>query len=326
MTKEKEKVTDPLELAYAAIEKEYGKGAIITSGISFPEVERILSGSLALDKALNGGWARGRIIEIFGPESTGKTTVALHAIAQAQKANLKCVFIDAEHALDGIYAKDLGVDLDQLIFCQPDNGEMALNITETLIRSGKVGLIVIDSVAALAPRAEIEGDIGDSHMGLQARMMSQALRKFSGIVKKTNTTIIFINQLRSKIGIVWGNPSVTTGGNALKFYASQRIEVKRVESIKSGEEIIANKVRVKVVKSKVGRPFRIAEFQIGFGKGIDSTVEIFNLAKDLKIINKAGSWYDFNGERWQGEATVLNALETNPTLLEDIKGLVDAGM
>lgn len=308
-----------LDLAISSIEKEYGKGTIITGGVEFPEVERIPTGSIALDRALSGGWARGRIIEIYGGTSVGKTTIALHAIAEAQKAGLKCVFIDAEQGFDGVYARDLGIDLDQLIFSQPDNGEAALNIAETLVRTGSIGLIVIDSVAALTPREEIEGEIGDKFMGLMARMMSQAMRKLTAIIKKTNTTVIFLNQTRDKIGVFFGDPTTTTGGHGLKFAASQRVEIRMLRTVKKGEEIIGIETRLKIVKSKVGRPFKIAEIQIEFGKGIDKGKDLLTAALEKDIVNKSGAWFNYGEQKWQGENNFCEAVKQNQELFDEIK-------
>ena len=285
------------------------------------EVEAIPTGALSLDIALGiGGVPRGRIIEIFGPESSGKTTLALHIIAEAQKMGGEAAFIDAEHALDPVYARKLGVDIDDLIVSQPDTGEQALEITESLIRSGALDVVVVDSVAALVPKAEIDGDMGDSHMGLQARLMSQALRKLAGAINKSKTVLIFINQLREKIGVMFGNPETTTGGRALKFYASVRMDIRRIENIKQDGEIKGNRVRVKVVKNKVAPPFREAEFDIVYGQGISKEGNILDMAVNLDIVEKAGSWFSYNGERiGQGRENVKKYLKENPEMLEEIE-------
>ena len=288
------------------------------------EIEAIPTGALSLDIALGiGGVPRGRIIEIFGPESSGKTTLALHIIAEAQKMGGEAAFIDAEHALDPVYARKLGVDIDDLIVSQPDTGEQALEITESLIRSGALDVVVVDSVAALVPKAEIDGDMGDSHMGLQARLMSQALRKLAGAINKSKTVLIFINQLREKIGVMFGNPETTTGGRALKFYASVRMDIRRIENIKQDGEIKGNRVRVKVVKNKVAPPFREAEFDIVYGQGISKEGNILDMAVNLDIVEKAGSWFSYNGERiGQGRENVKKYLKENPEILDDIEGKV----
>ncbi len=311
-----------LQLTIDKIEKGYGKGTIMKLGDHVVEdVPSIPSGSIALDMALGvGGYPRGRVIEIFGPESSGKTTLALHAIANAQKAGGIAAFIDAEHAFDRFYAENLGVDTENLLISQPDNGEQALEIVDHLIRSGAIDIIVIDSVAALTPRAEIEGEMGDSNVGLQARLMSQALRKLTANIGKTNTTCMFINQLREKIGVMFGNPETTTGGNALKFYASVRLDIRRIGQIKEGEEIIGNRTRVKVVKNKLAPPFRKAEFDILYGEGISLTGEVIDLGVEKGIIQKSGSWFSYGDTRLgQGRETVRKLLADNPELLEELK-------
>lgn len=311
-----------LELALGVIEKNYGKGAIMRLGTDEKaEVSVMPTGSLSLDIALGvGGYPRGRIIEIFGPESSGKTTLTLHAIAECQKAGGVAAFIDAEHALDTGYAKKLGVNIEELLISQPDNGEQALEIADTLVRSGAVDLIVIDSVAALVPKAEIEGEMGDSHVGLQARLMSQALRKLTATVHKSHTTLFFINQIRMKIGVMFGSPETTTGGNALKFYSSVRLDIRRVGTIKSGEESIGNRTKVKVVKNKVAPPFVTCEFDILFGKGISLAGDILDLAAEKNIVEKSGAWYSFNGDRiGQGRDNTRIYLEEHPEILRNIE-------
>ncbi len=314
-----------LEVAMSQIEKQFGKGSVMKLGdFKAMEVEAIPTGALSLDIALGiGGVPRGRIIEIFGPESSGKTTLALHIIAEAQKMGGEAAFIDAEHALDPVYARKLGVDIDDLIVSQPDTGEQALEITESLIRSGALDVVVVDSVAALVPKAEIDGDMGDSHMGLQARLMSQALRKLAGAINKSKTVLIFINQLREKIGVMFGNPETTTGGRALKFYASVRMDIRRIENIKQDGEIKGNRVRVKVVKNKVAPPFREAEFDIVYGQGISKEGNILDMAVNLDIVDKAGSWFSYNGERiGQGRENVKKYLKENPDVMDEIEGKV----
>lgn len=310
-----------IETAMVQIEKQFGKGSIMKLGSSpIVDVPVIPSGSLALDRALGvGGIPRGRVIEIFGPESSGKTTLALHAIAEAQKLGGIAAFIDAEHALDTAYAKRLGVNCDELLVAQPDTGEQALEIVDMLLRSGAIDAVVIDSVAALVPRAEIEGEMGDSHMGLQARLMSQALRKLTGIIGKTMTSVIFINQIRMKIGIVFGNPETTTGGNALKFYSSVRLDIRRIGSIKEGQEITGNRTRVRVVKNKIAPPFKDAEFDIMYGEGISKAGDLLDMGVDTEIIEKSGSWYSYDGERiGQGRENVKKFLKENPDIYNSL--------
>lgn len=314
-----------LQAAMDKIEKTFGKGSIMKMGDDHvQEVEVIPTGSIALNAALGvGGYPKGRIIEIYGPESSGKTTLAIHAIAEAQKAGGIAAFIDAEHAFDRFYAAKLGVDIDNLWISQPDNGEQALEIAEQLIRSSAIDIIVIDSVAALTPKAEIEGDMGDNKVGLQARLMSQALRKMTSAISKTNTTCIFINQLREKIGVMFGNPETTTGGNALKFYASVRLDIRKGQPIKDGEEVIGNQTRVKIVKNKVAPPFRRAEFDIMFGEGISRSGEIVDLGAELGIIKKSGSWYSYNDTKLgQGRDAAKQCIQDNPELAEELEGLV----
>lgn len=312
-----------LEQALEQIQKQYGKGAIMKLGEEglTGSVDVISTGSISLDLATGvGGYPRGRIIEIYGPESSGKTTLTLHAIAEAQKAGGRAAFIDAEHALDPVYAKNLGVDVDELLVSQPDTGEQALEICEMLARSGAIDLIVIDSVAALVPKAEIQGEMGDSHVGLHARLMSQALRKIAGTVNKTNTCVIFINQLREKIGVMFGNPETTTGGRALKFYASMRLDVRKIETLKRGDEMLGNRTRVKIVKNKVAPPFKKSEFDIMYGTGISLAGDVLDTAVEAKIVDKAGSWYSYNGERiGQGRENVKDYLQAHEEMLEEIR-------
>ena len=314
-----------IETALSQIEKAFGKGSIMRLGQRpVMEVETISTGSIGLDAALGvGGLPKGRIIEIFGPESSGKTTLTLHAIAEAQKAGGTCAFIDAEHALDPVYAKKLGVNIDELIISQPDTGEQALEIADTLVRSGAIDLLVIDSVAALVPKAEIEGEMGDSHMGLQARLMSQALRKLTGSISKTHCMIIFINQIRMKIGVMFGNPETTTGGNALKFYASVRMDIRRIGAIKDKEEVVGNQTRVKIVKNKVAPPFKVVDFDIMYGEGISKLGEIIDLGVKADIIEKSGSWFSFDGQRiGQGRENVKQFLRDNPIVANRIEQII----
>ena len=315
-----------LEAAMAQIQKQFGKGAIMKLGDAGAQmnVEAISTGSISLDLATGiGGVPKGRIVEIYGPESSGKTTLTLHIIAEAQRAGGKAAFIDAEHALDPVYAKNLGVNVGELLVSQPDTGEQALEICDMLARSGALDIIVIDSVAALVPKAEIQGEMGDSHVGLQARLMSQALRKLTGTVNKSNTCIIFINQLREKVGVMFGNPEVTTGGRALKFYSSVRMDVRRVESIKVGDAVVGNRTRVKVVKNKVAPPFKQAEFDIMYGQGISRAGDLLDTAVDAKIIQKAGSWYSFEGERiGQGRENVKTWLQEHKDIMEKIESML----
>ncbi len=315
-----------LDAALSQIEKAYGKGSVMKLGdsASHMNVEAIPTGSLSLDIALGvGGVPKGRIIEIYGPESSGKTTVALHMVAEVQKRGGIAGFIDAEHALDPVYAKNIGVDIDNLYISQPDNGEQALEITETMVRSGAVDIIIVDSVAALVPKAEIEGDMGDAHMGLQARLMSQALRKLTAAISRSNCVVIFINQLREKLGVMFGNPETTTGGRALKFYASVRMDVRRIESIKAGGDVIGNRTRIKVVKNKVAPPFKEAEFDIMFGKGISKIGDIVDLATDQGIIVKSGAWFSYNDEKiGQGRENAKAYFEQNPAALAEVENKV----
>ena len=315
-----------LGLAMDQITKQFGDGSIRRLGDnSTVNVELIPSGALSLDIALGGGYPKGRIIEIYGPESSGKTTLTLHAIAQIQKNGGTAAFIDAEHALDPAYAKRLGVDTDNLLVSQPDNGEQALEIAETLVRSSAVDLVVVDSVAALVPQAEIDGEMGDSHMGLQARLMSQALRKLTGIINKSKTTVIFINQIRMKIGVMFGNPETTTGGNALKFYSSVRLDIRRTGQIKVGEDVIGNRTKVKVVKNKIAPPFRLAEFDIMYNKGISATGDVLDLAVQHGIVGKSGAWFDYaDGKIGQGREAAKKYLEENPKTLDEIDKKVRA--
>ena len=316
-----------LEAAMSQIEKQFGKGSVMKLGeFKAMEVEAIPTGALSLDMALGiGGVPRGRIIEVFGPESSGKTTLALHIVSEAQKMGGEAAFIDAEHALDPVYAKKLGVDIDNLIVSQPDTGEQALEITESLVRSGALDVIVVDSVAALVPKAEIDGDMGDSHMGLQARLMSQALRKLAGAINKSKTVLIFINQLREKIGVMLGNPETTTGGRALKFYASVRLDIRKIENIKQDGEVRGNRVRVKVIKNKVAPPFREAEFDVIYGEGISKAGNILDMAVNMDIIEKSGSWFSYKGERvGQGRENVKKLLQENPEMLAEVEEKVRA--
>ena len=320
--KENDEKKKALDVAMGQIEKQFGKGSVMKLGeFKAMEVEAIPTGALTLDVALGiGGIPKGRIIEIFGPESSGKTTLALHAIAESQKAGGTAAFIDAEHALDPVYAKKLGVDIDNLIVSQPDTGEQALEITEALVRSGAIDIIVVDSVAALVPKAEIDGDMGDTHVALQARLMSQALRKLAGVLNKSKTAIIFINQLREKVGIMFGNPETTPGGIALKFYASVRLDIRRIENIKQDGEVIGNRTRVKVVKNKVAPPFREAEFDILYGEGISKEGSILDLAVNLNIIEKSGAWFSYNGAKiGQGRENVKRYLKENPKILAEVE-------
>lgn len=313
-----------LALAMDQITKQFGDGSIMKLGeAKKADVELIPSGALSLDIALGGGYPKGRIIEIYGPESSGKTTLTLHAIAQIQKEGGTAAFIDAEHALDPAYARKLGVDTDNLLVSQPDNGEQALEIAETLVRSNAVDLVVVDSVAALVPQAEIDGDMGDSHMGLQARLMSQALRKLTGIINKSKTTVIFINQIRMKIGVMFGNPETTTGGNALKFYASERLDIRRIGQIKSGEDVVGNRTKVKIVKNKIAAPFRVAEFDIMYNEGISKTGDVLDLAVQHGVVGKSGAWFDYkDGKIGQGREATKKYLKDNPKVLEEIEKAV----
>lgn len=320
---EREEKLKALDAALAHIEKQYGKGAVMKLGdpMNQMNIETIPTGSLSLDIALGlGGIPKGRIVEIYGPESSGKTTVTLHMIAEVQKRGGIAGFIDAEHALDPVYAKNIGVDIDNLYISQPDNGEQALEIAETMVRSGAVDIVIVDSVAALVPKAEIDGDMGDSHVGLQARLMSQALRKLTSVISKSNCTVVFINQLREKIGVMFGNPETTTGGRALKFYASVRMDVRRIEALKQGGEVIGNRTRVKVVKNKVAPPFKEAEFDIMFGEGISSIGDILDLAANNGIINKSGAWYAYEGNKiGQGRENAKQYLKENPQICAEVE-------
>ncbi len=327
MEKQNSEKMKALEAALGQIEKQFGKGSVMKLGdFQAMNVEAIPTGALSLDIALGiGGIPRGRIVEVYGPESSGKTTLALHMIAEAQKLGGEAAFIDAEHALDPVYAKHLGVDIDNLIVSQPDTGEQALEIAEALVRSGALDVIVIDSVAALVPKAEIDGDMGDSHIGLQARLMSQALRKLAGAINKSKSVIIFINQLREKVGVMFGNPETTAGGRALKYYASVRLDIRKVENIKQDGEVVGNRARVKVVKNKVAPPFREAEFDIVYGKGISKEGNILDIAVNLDIIEKSGSWFAYNGERiGQGRENVKKYLQDNPEIAKEIEEKIRA--
>ena len=311
-----------LDAALSQINKQFGKGSAMMLGERPKiDVETISSGSLALDKALGvGGYPRGRIIEIYGPESSGKTTLTLHAIAEAQKKNLSCAFVDAEHAFDPVYAKNLGIDIDEMVISQPDNGESALEIVDTFVRSGAVDLIIVDSVAALTPQVELEGGMADNQMGLQARLMSKALRKLTGSISKTGCTVIFINQIRMKIGVMFGSPETTTGGNSLKFYSSVRLDIRRGAQIKNGDEILGNETKVKIVKNKVAPPFKVAEFEIIYGEGVSKNGEIIDLAVKDDIIEKSGSWYAYNGAKiGQGKENVKKYLKENPEITAEIE-------
>ena len=320
--------TKALEAALTQIERQFGKGSVMRLGdqTANRDIEAVSTGSLGLDIALGiGGLPKGRVVEIYGPESSGKTTLTLHAVAEIQKQGGVAAFVDAEHALDPVYAEKLGVNVDELLVSQPDTGEQALEITDMLVRSGSVDLVVIDSVAALTPKAEIEGDMGDSHMGLQARLMSQALRKLTGNIKKSNTLVIFINQIRMKIGVMFGNPETTTGGNALKFYASVRLDIRRTGSIKKGDEILGNETRVKVVKNKVSPPFKQAHFDIMYGEGISHEGELIDIGVQQDIVNKAGAWYSYNGEKiGQGKDNVRNFLKEHPEVADEIETKIRA--
>ena len=325
---EREEKLKALDAALGQIEKQFGKGAVMKLGDPSAQmnVETIPTGSLSLDIALGlGGIPKGRIIEIYGPESSGKTTVTLHMIAEVQKRGGIAGFIDAEHALDPVYAKNIGVDVDNLYISQPDNGEQALEITETMVRSGAIDIVVVDSVAALVPKAEIDGDMGDSHVGLQARLMSQALRKLTAVISKSNCTVIFINQLREKVGVMFGNPETTTGGRALKFYSSVRLDVRRIEALKQSGETIGNRTRVKVVKNKIAPPFKEAEFDIIFGEGISTVGDILDLAADANIVNKSGAWYAYEGNKiGQGRENTKQYLKEHTEMLEEIEQKVRA--
>ena len=323
---ERDEKLKALDAALVQIEKQYGKGAVMKLGDPSAQmnVETIPTGSLSLDIALGlGGIPKGRIIEIYGPESSGKTTVTLHMIAEVQRRGGIAGFIDAEHALDPVYAKNIGVDIDNLYISLPDNGEQALEITETMVRSGAIDIVVVDSVAALVPKAEIDGDMGDSHVGLQARLMSQALRKLTAVISKSNCTVVFINQLREKVGVMFGNPETTTGGRALKFYSSVRLDVRRIEALKQGGEVIGNRTRVKVVKNKIAPPFKEAEFDIMFGKGISKEGDIVDLASNVGIINKSGAWFAYEGNKiGQGRENAKQYLRDNPAVCDEIENKV----
>lgn len=325
---ERDEKQKALEAALSQIERQFGKGSVMKLGDPSTQmnVETIPTGSLSLDIALGlGGIPKGRIVEIYGPESSGKTTVTLHMVAEVQKRGGIAGFIDAEHALDPVYAKNIGVDIDNLYISQPDNGEQALEITETMVRSGAMDIVIVDSVAALVPKAEIDGDMGDAHVGLQARLMSQALRKLTAVISKSNCTVVFINQLREKVGIMFGNPETTTGGRALKFYSSVRLDVRRIESLKQGGEVIGNRTRVKVVKNKIAPPFKEAEFDIMFGEGISSVGDILDLAANVDIINKSGAWYAYDGNKiGQGRENAKNYLKDNPAVLAEVETKVRA--
>ena len=328
MDKNNQEKLKALDVALTQIEKAYGKGAVMKLGDSGANmnIEVVPTGSLSLDIALGlGGLPKGRIIEIYGPESSGKTTVALHAVAEVQKRGGIAGFIDAEHALDPVYARNIGVDIDNLYISQPDNGEQALEITETMVRSGAIDIVIVDSVAALVPKQEIEGDMGDTHVGLQARLMSQALRKLTPVISKSNCVVIFINQLREKVGVMFGNPETTTGGRALKFYSSVRMDVRRTETLKQGGEMVGNHVRVKIVKNKIAPPFKEAEFDIMFGKGISREGDILDLATKIDLVNKSGAWYAYNGEKiGQGRENAKSYLTTHPEIIEEIEEKVRA--
>lgn len=319
-----------LAAALSQIEKQFGKGSVMRMGDAnaVRNIEVVSTGSLSLDLALGvGGVPKGRVIEIFGPESSGKTTMTLHIVAEAQKTGGTCAFVDAEHALDPVYAEKLGVDMDELLVSQPDTGEQALEITDMLVRSGAVDVVVVDSVAALTPKAEIEGDMGDSHVGLQARLMSQALRKLTGNIKRSNTVVIFINQIRMKIGVMFGNPETTTGGNALKFYSSVRLDIRRTGAIKKGDEVVGNETRVKVVKNKVAPPFRQATFEILYGEGVSREGEIIELGVAQGLIEKSGAWYSYNGDRiGQGKENVRNFLKENPDIARHVETQIRAAL
>lgn len=324
----KEDKLKALDAAISQIEKQYGKGSIMKLGdpTTSMNVETVPTGSLSLDIALGlGGLPKGRIIEVYGPESSGKTTVALHVVAEVQKRGGIAGFIDAEHALDPVYAKNIGVDIDNLYISQPDNGEQALEITETMVRSGAVDIVIVDSVAALVPKAEIDGDMGDSHVGLQARLMSQALRKLTAVISKSNCIVLFINQLREKVGVMFGNPETTTGGRALKFYSSVRLDVRRIEALKQAGEVVGNRTRIKVVKNKVAPPFKEAEFDIMFGQGISKEGDILDLAADIGVVNKSGAWYAYNGEKiGQGRENAKQYLKEKPEVRDEIEAKVRA--